>query len=224
MDFERGAAVSVAPGREPREWISGTVRERLIRDGADVETERLASLGRMRAEKALAASHAAGGSAALDRASGRPGTEKGDRPRVDRVDHEAGIVTLKGNDGLGVARNRRRLVGVDLRAGGRIRWTRNDVRPELVDGATAKVAAAKSAAAAFRLEVGRGVDTREDGPRPRGVDHAFGGASPTRRDRDELVSDGGNAPWLDASTRDHIGVTELKRMKRCARGGIGGRS
>ena len=186
---ERGNAGLMAPSHELRERINDIIRERLIRDGAiagpAMETERLVSLGYTRAEKALAANYAPGDVVAFHRAYKRLGIEKGDELRVVGVDRGAGIVNLKGKDGSVVAWDPYRLAdragGVEVyrvedmefRAGDRIRWTRNDMRHELVNSATAEVTEVRDRTVTLRLEDGRVLGMRRDDPQLRHVDRAW---------------------------------------------------
>ena len=186
---ERGNAGLMAPSHELCERINEIIRERLIRDGAiagpAMEIERLVSLGYTRAEKALAANYAPGDVVAFRRAYKRLGVEKGDELRVDGTDHGADVVKLEGKDGSVIAWDPYRLAGrtggveiyrveeMELRQGDRIRWTRNDVRHELVNSATAEVTAVKDQTVTLRLEDGRVLDIRRDDPQLRHVDRAW---------------------------------------------------
>ena len=186
---ERENAGLMAPSHELREQINDIIRERLIRDGSIagpvMEAERLVSLGYTRAEKALAANYAPGDVVAFHRAYKRLGVEKGDELRVVGIDRGADAVKLEGKDGLIIAWDPYRLAGrtggvevyrveeMELRQGDCIRWTRNDTRRELVNSATAEVAAVKDRTVRFRLEDGRVLDMRRDDPQLRHVDRAW---------------------------------------------------
>ena len=116
-----------------------------------METERLVSKGYTNAEKALAGNYAKGDVVAFHRPYKRLGVEKGDERRVAGVDHKAGAVRLEGKHGGTVAwkpaeiGGRKggsevyRAEGIELRAGDRIRWTRNDDGLGLVNSRTAEV-------------------------------------------------------------------------------------
>ncbi len=179
----------MAPSHALREEINDIIRERLIRDGAIVgpalETERLVSLGYTNAEKALAANYAPGDVVAFHRAYKRLGVGKGDELRVVGIDRSADAVKLMGKDGEVVSWDPYRLAGrtggvevyrvdaIELRAGDRIRWTRNDARHELVNSATAEVTVVKDGTVRFRLEDGRVLDMRKDDPQLRHIDRAW---------------------------------------------------
>ena len=186
---ERGNAGLMAPSHALRGEINDIIRERLIRDGAiagpTLETEHLVSRGYTRAEKALAANYAPGDVVAFHRAYKRLGVRKGDELRVAGIDRAADAVKLMGKDGSIVAWDPYRLAGrtggvevyrsdaIELRAGDRIRWTRNDARHELVNSQTAKVVAVKDGTVRFRLEDGRILDMRKDDPQLRHIDRAW---------------------------------------------------
>ena len=186
---QRENAGLMAPSHALRGEINGIIRRRLIRDGAIVGpalgTERLVSRGYTNAEKALAANYAPGDVVAFHRAYKRLGVGKGDELRVVGIDRTADAVNLEGKDGGIVSWDPYRLAGrtggvevyrvdaIELRAGDRIRWTRNDARRELVNSATAEVVAVKDGTVRFRLEDGRVLDMRKDDPQLRHVDRAW---------------------------------------------------
>ena len=179
----------MAPSHALREGINGIVRERLTRDGVvhgpAMETERLASRGYTNAEKALARNYMAGDVVGFHRPYKRLGVEKGDELRVAGVDNGAGTVTLAGKDGGTVAWEPGRIAAraggvevykretMELRAGDRIRWTRNDAGLGLVNSQTAEVAAVKDGRLSFRLEDGRMLDMNAGDPQLRHIDRAW---------------------------------------------------
>ena len=150
-----------------------------------MQTERLASRGYTNAEKALARNYMAGDVVGFHRPYKRLGVEKGDELRVAGVDHGAGTVTLAGKDGGTVAwepgRISARAGGVEvykretmeLRAGDRIRWTRNDAGLGLVNSETAEVAAVNDGRVSFRLEDGRMLDMNAGDPQLSHIDRAW---------------------------------------------------
>ena len=179
----------MAPSHALREGINGIVRERLTRDGVvhgpAMETERLASRGYTNAEKALARNYMPGDVVGFHRTYKRLGVEKGDELRVAGVDHGAGTVTLAGKDGGTVAWEPGRIAAraggvevykkeaMELRAGDRIRWTRNDAGLGLVNSQTAEVTAVRDGRVSFRLEDGRMVDMNGGDPQLRHIDRAW---------------------------------------------------
>ena len=62
---------------------------------------------------------------------------------------------------------------MELRAGDRIRWTRNDAGLGLVNSDTAEVAAVRGARVVFRLGDGRTLELGEGDPQLRHLDHAW---------------------------------------------------
>ena len=93
--------------------------------------------------------------------------EKGDERRVAGVDYRANEVLLDDRNGGTVAwkpdeiggrqggSKVHKVEGIELRAGDRIRWTRNDTGLRLVNGRTAEVIAVKNGRVTFRLEDGK---------------------------------------------------------------------
>ncbi len=179
----------MAPSHALREGINEIVRERLTRDGVvhgpAMETERLVSRGYTNAEKALARNYMAGDVVGFHRPYKRLGVEKGDELRVAGVDRAAGTVTLAGKDGGTVAWQPGRIAAraggvevyrketMELRAGDRIRWTRNDAGLGLVNSQTAEVTAVRDGRVGFRLEDGRMLDMNAGDPQLRHVDRAW---------------------------------------------------
>ena len=115
----------------------------------------------------------------------RLGIEKGDELRVAGVDGGAGTVSLAGKDGGTVAWEPGRLAAraggvevykvepMELRAGDRIRWTRNDAGLGLVNSQTAEVMAVADARVSFRLEDRRMLDMNRGDPQLRHIDRAW---------------------------------------------------
>ena len=179
----------MAPSHGLRERINEIVRERLVRDGAvhgpAMNAERLVSRGYTNAEKTLAANYAPGDTVAFHRPYKRLGVDKGDELRVLGVDRRAHTVTLQGKGGREVAWDPNRLAAraggvevyraeeIELRAGDRIRWTRNDMGLGLVNSGIAEVASVRDGRVTFRLEDGRMLDLSPNDPQLRHVDRAW---------------------------------------------------
>ena len=150
---------------------NGHVRERLAREGRihgpALQSERLISKGYTNAEKAFAGNYAVGDVVAFHRLYKRIGVEKGDERLVAGVDHKGREVLLDGGEGgtvrwkLGEIAGRRggsevyRAEAIELRAGDRVRWTRNDKALGLVNSHIAEVMAVIGGRVSFRLEDGR---------------------------------------------------------------------
>ena len=143
------------------------------------------SYGYTEAEKSLAANYAPGDVVAFHRAYKRLGVEKGDEHRVASVDHRRHSVMLDGGDGGTVLWQPSQIAGrtggvevyraeqIELRAGDRIRWTRNDPGHGLVNSRTAEVLSVQSGAVMFKLEDGRALELGRNDPQLRHLDHAW---------------------------------------------------
>ena len=190
LDAEARETTGVmAPSHELRRGINGHIRERLAREGRihgpAFEAERLVSKGYTNAEKALAANYAAGDVVAFHRPYRRIGVEKGDERRVAGVDHKSREVLLDDGKGGAVAWKPGEIAGrrggsevyraeaIELRAGDRIRWTRNDDGLGLVNSRTAEVAEVKDGRVTFHLEDGRKLSLSAGDPQLRHLDHAW---------------------------------------------------
>ena len=179
----------MAPSHELRQAINGHIRERLAREGRihgpAMQAERLVSKGYTNAEKALAANYGAGDVVAFHRPYKRIGFEKGDERRVTGIDYKAGAVLLDDGKGGKVAWKPEEIGGrrggsevykveeIELRAGDRIRWTRNDAGLGLVNSRTAEVLAVKDGRVTFRLEDGKALELGKGDPQLRHLDHAW---------------------------------------------------
>ena len=179
----------MAPSHELRQRINAHIRERLAREdrihGPAMQSERLVSLGYTHAEKALAANYAPGDVVAFHRPYKRLGVEKGDERIVSGVDHEARTVWLEGGDNKTAPWKPGEIGGrsggtevykaeqMELRAGDRIRWTRNHAALGLVNSRTAEVISVGNGRLTFLLEDGRRLDMRADDPQLRHLDHAW---------------------------------------------------
>ena len=186
---ERAGTGLMAPSHGLRERINEIVRERLVRDGTvhgpAMNAERLVSHGYTNAEKTLAANYAPGDVVAFHRPYKRLGVDKGDELRVLGVDRKAHTVALEGKDGRAVDWNPNRLAArtggvevyraeeIELRAGDRIRWTRNDMGLGLVNSGIAEVAKVAGGRVTFRLEDGRMLDLAPGDPQLRHIDRAW---------------------------------------------------
>ena len=179
----------IAPSHELREGINTHIRERLAREGRiagpGLHTQRLVTRGYTNAEKALASNYAPGDVVAFHRPYKRLGVDKGDELRVGRVDRRARTVHLEGPDGGTVAWKPSEIGGrqggtevykaetVELRAGDRIRWTRNDKGLGLVNSGGAEVLNVRSGRVTFALEDGRRLTLTPGDPQLRHLDHAW---------------------------------------------------
>ncbi len=186
---ERDNTGVMAPSHELRQQINGHIRERLAREGRihgpTMESERLVSKGYTGAEKALADNYAPGDVVAFHRPYRRIGVEKGDERRVIGVDYKSRAVLLDDGRGGSVAWKPQQIGGrrggsevyrveeIELRAGDRIRWTRNDAGLGLVNSRTAEVLKVANGRVTFRLEGGKTLELGVNDPQLRHLDHAW---------------------------------------------------
>ena len=186
---ERENTGVMAPSHELRQAINGHIRERLAREGRlhgpAMESERLVSKGYTNAEKALAANYGPGDVVAFHRPYKRIGVEKGDERQVIGVDHRRREVLLDDGRGGHTAWKPREIGGrkggsevyraedIELRAGDRIRWTRNDAGLGLVNSRTAEVERVANGRVTFRLEDGKTLELGKNDPQLRHLDHAW---------------------------------------------------
>ena len=190
LDDEARANTGVmAPSHALRQAINGHIRERLAREGRingpAMASERLVSRGYTNAEKALAANYGVGDVVAFQRPYKRIGVEKGDERRVMGVDRKSRAVLLDDGKGGRVAWKPGEIGGrkggsevyraeeIELRAGDRIRWTRNDAGLGLVNSRTAEVLKVANGRVTFRLEDGKTLELGKGDPQLRHLDHAW---------------------------------------------------
>ena len=166
-----------------------TFARRLTREGRitgpELRTQRLVSKGYTRAEKALASNYEAGDVVAFHRPYKRLGIEKGEERRVERVDRKTRAVHLEGLDGSTVAWKPSEIGGrqggtevyraesMELRAGDRIRWTRNDKSLGVVNSGLAEVLGVRNGRVTFRLEEGGTLTLTPGDPQLRHIDRAW---------------------------------------------------
>ena len=185
---ERQNTGLMAPSHAMRQTVNGHIRERLAREGVihgpALEGERLASRGYTTAEKMQAANYAPGDVVTFHRAYRSLGVEKGEERRVLEAGTN-GVVMLESAKGEAIPW-RPRQVGasrgavevyraepVELRAGDRIRWTRNDATHGLVNSHRAEVTAVQGDRVSFVLEDGRKLELVRHQPQLRHLDHAW---------------------------------------------------
>ena len=186
---ERERTGVMAPSHALREGINGHIRERLVREGRiagpAMETQRLVSKGYTNAEKSLAANYAPGDVVAFHRSYKRIGVAKGEERRVAGVDRKERAVLLEAPGRGTVAWKPSEIGGrqggtevyrresIELRAGDRIRWTRNDKGLGLVNSGAAEVMGIRNGRVTFRLEDGRRLTLTPGDPQLRHLDRAW---------------------------------------------------
>ena len=186
---ERERTGVMAPSHALREGINGHIRERLVREGRiagpAMETARLVSKGYTNAEKSLAANYMPGDVVAFHRPYKRIGVAKGEERRVAGVDRKDRTVLLEAPGGGTVAWKPSEIGGrkggtevyrresIELRAGDRIRWTRNDKALGLVNSGGAQVLGIRNGRVTFRLEDGRRLTLTPGDPQLRHLDRSW---------------------------------------------------
>ena len=187
---ERERTGVMAPSHALRQAINGHIRERLAREsrlhGSAFEGQRLVSRGYTNAQKALSGNYAQGDVVVFHRPYKRIGVEKGDERRVIGVDQNKREVLIDGGEAGEAVRwrpgeiaGRRggsevyRAEGIELRAGDRIRWTRNNKGLGLVNSRTAEVSEVHDGRVTFRLEDGKKLELSRGDPQLRHLDHAW---------------------------------------------------
>ena len=185
---QRTATGVVAPTRALRDSINDTIRDQLVAEGTVSgparQGEKLVSRGLTRAQMTVASNYARGDTVIFNRAYNTLGVVVGDERRVVGVDWQWKRVDLADSEGRIVKWAPERLAAakggvevyrgaaMELRAGDRVRWTRNDPGSGLVNGATATVERIEREGVRFRLEDGSAGPARRrrsaaPPPRPR---------------------------------------------------------
>ena len=200
---QRTAIGVVAPTRALRDSINDTIRDQLVAEGAISGParlgEKLVPRGLTRAQMTVASNYARGDTVIFNRAYKTLGVSAGDERRVVGVDRQRKRVDLTDSEGRIVKWAPERLaaakggvevyrgVAMELRAGDRVRWTRNDPGAGLVNGASATVERIERDGVRFRLEDGSVARLGDDDPQLRHLDrswaatvHAFQGRTVDR--------------------------------------------
>ena len=186
---KREATGVIAPTRALRDEINERIRARLIEEGnihgPTMASEKLVSRGMTNAVMAVPSNYAEGDTVVFNRRYKTIGVEKGDEREVARVDRERHTVHLRDREGH-VVEWRPYIVaaakgGVEvyqsetmgLRAGDRVRFTRNDPASGLVNGQVADVDAVEPNGVRFRLEDGTALRLSINDPQLRHLDRAW---------------------------------------------------
>ena len=182
----RDNTLLVAPTHALREEINRTVRDALADEGVlrgkPLRIERLVSLGMTRTEKGDRRNYREGDLVVFHQDLVNYRLKKDEILTVTGFDYDR--VMLLHPDGkprwirpagssirygLDVYETR----PIEIRAGDRIRWTRNDKKRSLINGGRAEVEGIARNRVRFRLADGRGLSLRMDDPQLRHIDHAW---------------------------------------------------
>ena len=186
---ERERTGVIAPTRALRDDINERIRARLIEEGAihgpAMAGEKLVTRGMTNAEMTIPSNYAEGDTVIFNRRYKTLGVEKGDEREIARVDYKRNTVHLRDREGqvvewrpyLLAARKggveAYRSEAMELRAGDRVRFTRNDPASGLVNGQVADVDSIEKDGVQFRLEDGTAISLSANDPQLRHVDRAW---------------------------------------------------
>ena len=212
----RNNTLLLAPTHALRAEINTTVREALAEEGVlrgrPLIVDRLVSLGMTRAEKGDARNYREGDVVVFHQDMKNYRVSKDEALTVSGIDGDR--VTLAHPDGKPrhiepAGRVRYRLDvfetrPIEIRAGDRIRWTRNDHGRNLINGERAEVLSIHRKKVKLRLEDGREVSLKEDDPQLRHIDYAWSstvhGAQGATADGVIAVLDSSHRALTDQST------------------------
>ncbi len=212
----RACTLLLAPTHALRADINQTVREGLAAEGVlrgrVLELERLVGLGMTRAEKADVRNYAEGDVVVFhqnlvnyrvkaDDACTVTGIE-GDHVLLSHPDGTSRRIRPEGNIRyrLEVYESR----AIQLQAGDRIRWTRNDKERSLVNGEQAEIVAITGNRVRMRTADGNTLSLKHEDPQLRHIDHAWSstvhGAQGSTADGVIAVLDSGHGLLTDQAT------------------------
>ena len=218
LDAERrSGTLLVASTHELRAEINKVVREGLASEGVlrgrALRIERLVGLGMKRADMADVRNYREGDTVLFNQDMVNFRVKKGEAMTVTGIERDR--LLLLHPDGRprhvvperGLTRYRLEVYEtrpIEIRAGDRIHWTRNDRKRELVNDEQAEVVAIARDRVRFRRADGRTVSLRRDDPQLRHLDHAWSstvhGAQGSTADSVIAVLDSGHGALTDQST------------------------
>ena len=186
---QRASTGVTAPTRALRDEINETIRAHLVAEGAVAGParpgEKLVSRGLTRAEMTVPSNYAIGDTVIFNRPYKTLGVAAGDERRVTGIDRRWDRVDLADGEGRIVKWAPERIAAakggvevyrsqaMELRAGDRVRWTRNDPGSGLVNGAIATVERIERDGIRFRLEDGSVTRLADTAPQLRHLDRAW---------------------------------------------------
>ncbi len=213
----RSRTLLVAPTHELRAEINAVVREALAAEGVlrgrALRIDRLVGLGMTRAEKADVRNYSEGDTVVPNQDLMNYRVKRDEALTVTGIEEDR--VLLLHPDGRprhvapqqGHVRYRLDVYEtqpIEIRAGDRIRWTRNDRKRDLVNGEHSEVVAIGPDRVRFRRADGRTFSLAHDDPQLRHLDHAWSstvhGAQGSTADGVIAVLDSGHGALTDQST------------------------
>ncbi len=213
----RSRTLLVAPTHELRAEINAVVREALAEEGVlrgrALRIDRLVGLGMTRAEKADVRNYSEGDTVVPNQDLVLYRMKRDDAMTVTGIEEDR--VLLQHPDGRprhvapqqGHVRYRLDVYEtqpIEIRAGDRIRWARNDRKRDLVNGEQSEVVAIGPDRVRFRRADGRTFSLAHDDPQIRHLDHAWSstvhGAQGSTADGVIAVLDSGHGALTDQST------------------------
>ena len=213
----RERTLLVAPTHELRAGVNAAVREALAAEGVlrgrALRIERLVNLGMTRAEKADVRNYREGDTVLFNQDMVNFRVKRDDALTVTGTDEDRVVLMHPDGRPRHVAPQQKfyryRLEvyearEIEIRAGDRIRWTRNDKARNLVNGGRAEVLAITRDRVRLALDDGRNLSLRHDDPQLRHIDHAWSstvhGAQGSTADGVIAVLDSGHGALTDQST------------------------
>ena len=213
----RARTLLVAPTHELRAEINAAVREALAEEGVlrgrALRIDRLVGLGMTRAEMADVRNYREGDTVLFNQDQVNYRVKKDEALTITGIEDDRLLLLHPDGRPRHVApqrgRTRYRLEvyetqPIEIRAGDRIRWTRNDRKRDLVNGEQAEVAAITKDRVRFLLADGRKLSLRHEDPQLRHLDHAWSstvhGAQGSTADGVIAVLDSGHGALTDQST------------------------
>ena len=212
----RDGTLLLAPTHALREEINATVRAALADEGVlrggTLTIDRLVSLGMTRAERGDVRNYREDDEVVFnqdlvnyrlrkDEVLTVAGT---DGDRVKLLHPDGGLRHIRPAGSIRYRFDVYETREIELRAGDRIRWTRNDKARALINGERAEVTEIARGRVRLRLEDGRAVSLKQDDPQLRHIDHAWSstvhGAQGTTADGVIAVLDSSHRALTDQST------------------------
>ena len=218
LDAEtRSRTLLVAPTHELRAEINTVLREALAEEGVlrgrALRIERLVNLGMTRAEKADVRNYREGDTVVPNQDLVNFRVKRDDALTVTGIEEDRVVLMHPDGKPRHVAPQQKyyryrlevyETQPIEIRAGDRIRWTRNDRKRDLVNGEQSEVVAIGRERVRFRRADGRTFSLAQDDPQIRHLDHAWSstvhGAQGSTADGVIAVLDSGHGALTDQST------------------------